>query len=339
MKEKSIEHIIGKVNVYSYVPKDSKITRKGISENAKIIFGTIGTILFTASAIASLIPIRDVAREAIYLKDAGVSTKDAIYASVDSDYIQPELRDLVEEMDTVLENRFPEVKFNDSGNVVLSTQDWADKGNSIDELAGFYNGIYDAAVFHESHPDKQAHENIHRRMRHTVIKENGEKEEYNGLTRLTDGKGNKLTEALTTWLEKDLYGKDTCYFEHKYLDLMFYFISVDDIVKISAEGSIEDLEALFAPYFDCDIVDLIDKTPGIDEVLTYGPNYVIEELTYRANIITDAFYKWVNMSEDSYEEKMEKIQSYREYLSKNFVKSVDYFDQVFGDYNLRGPSK
>lgn len=333
------ERTIGKVNVYSDIPKDTKLTRKHISENAKIIFKATLSVLFTSAVIVTTITTIPIAREAIYLKRAGVSTKDSICASVDPDYIQPELRETVEEMDKVLENRFPDIKFHDSGNVVLSSKDWSSKDNSVDELAGFYHGIYDAAVFHTSYPNRQAHENIHRRIRHTVVKENGETEEYNGLSRLTDGKGDKLSEALTTWLENDLYGEDTCYFEHKYLDLMFYFISVDDLVKIAAEGSMEDLEALFAPYFDCDIIDLIDKTPGYDEAFIYGPSYVIDGLNYRANLITDAFYKSISMSEEPSEEKMKKIESYRQYLSKNFVKSVEHFDEVFVDYINRAPSK
>lgn len=337
MSENDSNQTLGKVKVYSKVPKKSKLIKK-----IKEVLKTSGLVALAVSGIICIANYTaNVIDETMWLQEMGVPTNVAIHASIDPDYIQPELRNQVEEFDKILEERFPEVKFHDSGNVVLSDEEWTDKdkGNGIEAPSGVYHGIFDAAVFNSNRPGKQAHENIHRRLRHTVIKENGEKEEYNGLQRLSDGKGDKLSEALTTWLENELYGEDTCYFEHKYLDLMFYFIPVEDVVKIAAEGSMEDLGALFSPYFDCDIVDIIDKTPGVDDVFNHGADYVIEGLTSRANLITDAFYKWVNISEASDEEKMEKIQSYREYLSKNFVKSVDYFDRVFADYINTAPSK
>lgn len=335
MSENDSNQTFGKVKVYSKVSNKSKLIKdiKSIIKTSGLVALAVAGIVCMANYAATVI------NETIWLKEMGVPTKEAIHASIDPNYIQPELRNQVEEFDKILEERFPDVKFHDSGNVVLSTQNWNEKGNGLEPLAGIYHGIFDDAIFNSNSPDKQGHENIHRRIRHTVIKENGGKEEYNGLQRLSDGKGDKLSEALTTWLEQELYGTNTCYFEYKYLDLMFYFISVDDVVKIDAEGSMEDLEALFNPYFDCDIIDIIDKTPGVEDVFNHGAVYVIDELNYRANLITDAFYKWVNISEASDEEKLEKIKSYREYLSKNFVKSVGYFDQVFADYIDTIPSK
>ena len=75
------------------------------------------------------------------------------------------------------------------------------------------------------------------------------------------------------------------------------------------------------------------------DVITYGKDYVIEQLIYRANVITDAFYKWINISNVNDEIKMQKIKSYREYLSTNFVNSVSYFVERFKDFALKDASR
>lgn len=338
MKNKKLEYFLGNLKVYSQVPKNSSLVKDNKNRSFKKFLKKSLTILFTATVMSSSILVGGVAKETIYLKRAGVSTRDALHASIYENYVQPELDESVKEIDKLLEDRFPNINFHNSGSTVLSSDDW-NNSISVDELAGFYNGIYDVAVYNSNYPERYAHENFHRRTRHTVINEKGEKEEYNGLMRLRDGKGSKLNEALTAFIEKDLYGNNSSYFESRYLQLIFYFIPIEPFVKIAAEGSMNDLELLFSQLFDCDIVDLIDKTPGEKELFAYGKDYVIKELTYRANAITDAFYKWISISNEDDESKMKRIKLYREYLTKNFAKSVSYFDEVFKNYTLGGISK
>lgn len=333
MKEKNL-------NIYTKMPKKSKLIKKPTKEDLKNIIQIIGIAsVVTTGIIATTYYGVDTAYQVSYLKDYGVSTKNAIYAVIDDNYIQPELRDSVKEMDRQLEERFPDVKFHNSGSVVTSNQNWDDKDGTIDELAGIYNGILDVAVFNENHPNKQKHENLHRKFRHTVINENGKKEEYNGFQKLNDIRASKITEALTTYLEYELYGDSHCYIEYKYIEMMLYFISEDDLVKIAAEGTTEDLEELLAPYFDCDIIDLIDKTPVIDDIFIYGKDYIVDGLNERAQVITDAFFKSLDIRELTAEEKENQMKSFREYLSKNFVNSVDYFDALASSYGSTNFSK
>lgn len=339
MNNDNKERQLGNLKVYSKIPKDNNLIKTDKKLKIKKILKKTLPILFAATVMSSVVLTNDTVKEVIYLKQSGVSTKNAIYASTNDSYVQPELKEKVEEIDKVLEDRFPNIEFHNSGSTVLSNEKWNNSDRLSDNLAGFYNGIYDVAVYNSNYPERYAHENFHKRTRHTVITKDGKKEEYNGLTRLKDGRGNKLDEALASFIEQDLYGEESCYFESRYLELIFHFIPVDHLVKIAAEGCTDDLEALFAPFFNCDIIGLIDTTPEMKDVFTYGKDNIIEQLIYRANVITDAFYKWVNISEENDEVKMQKIKSYREYLSKNFVNSVSYFDEVFKDYALKGVSK
>lgn len=326
------------VNIYSKMPKNSKLIKKPTKEDLKDIIQVIGIALVVTTGIISTTYYGiEKGCQVSYLKDYGVPTKEAIYAVVSDNYIQPELRDEVEEMDKILEERFPNIKFHDSGSVVLSNQNWDDKDDSIAQLAGRYDGLIDVAIFNENHPKKQKHENLHRRFRHTVINEEGKKEEYNGFQSLNDFRAERLTEALTAYLEYELYGDPPAYFEYRYLEMMFYFIPEEDFIKIAAEGTTRDLEKLLEPYFDCDIIDLIDKTPGIDDIFVHGKDYVVNGLNERAQVITDAFFKSLDIRNLTEEEKFNEMRSFREYLAKNFVNSVEHFDDLalsYGDSNF-----
>ena len=320
----------GDVKVHSEIPEKVILVKDNNKKKTrKLKYAMLPIIL--AATVATSILTSNITEEVIYLKKAGVDTKNAFYASISPNYSQKEIKEQIEEFDNILENEFPNVKFHDSGSSVLSNDNWYEEGQ-IDQLAGFYNNVYDVAVYNSNYPERYAHENFHRRTRHSVITSDNKKVEYSGLKRLTDGKGRKLDEALAGYIERNVYNEKSCYFETRYLDLIFQFISVDEVVKISAEGGMEDLERLFSPYFDCDIVDLIDNTPGVDEVLNYGAKYVTKELTYRADVITDAFYKYIEMSNLDNNVKIDKINSFREILSKNFVKSVSHFDSLFENY-------
>ena len=104
-----------------------------------------------------------------------MQTKNAIYASINDSYVQPELKEKVEEIDKVLEGRFPNIEFHNSGSTVLSNEKWNNIDRLSDNLAGFYNGIYDVAVYNSNYPERYAHESFHKRTRHTVITKDGKK--------------------------------------------------------------------------------------------------------------------------------------------------------------------